>query len=829
MVAESGAVIDDSLGAAPLLPAWWPADLFRSRFSATRAYWVLALLASLAAALALAAVFARAPVPPGGDPGTWVATSYAFIGQAYPAQLTPLAYPPVLFPVLGLATLVSGGPIGGVRLVASGLMFALGLSTAWLAASLLRSRTVALVTVVFLLADPAILAMFFWGAYPNLLGFVFLNLALVGLLRAGQGSATSGALQFWAAFALAALTHSLVGVVLALTVALFLVLSWWVPLPARETMVDRARTGELEAPGIGARALFHSAGGRVGLFAFLVLVLGYYAFTAVSGIPHPDYVASSAVGFHYVSMGAVFEAILPTFTEHAAVVFYSLVVAAFGALGLYAVVRDRRPGWLTTPAVLLIAWPLSVILLVIGGYLLRILTDYHRFGFFLVVPLGLILAYLLERAWVAHPPPEGRPRGSRETGSGWRASARGPRPHSRRRPTIVAGAAAVLLVVVLLTTTVPAVNRDETIFTRVGHDQQFLDAIGAIRAAGPGGSILTVPGADKWAAALTRDNAFAPYADVAYLFYPSQETDSELSYWALTSHYVVTDGLVATSIHGVAPSQDTGVPDYTSFVAGSPRPVLRVAPPALDAVVYDPTTSTSAVVAATGTPTVTLPSQVGGAMLIEFHEPSVRIEVSAVVIAGLPDATLTVSAFAPAPYRVVRVDLALSPPVGAGATAALEPVAGEFIWHVQGAGQQPPSFGNVSPASGLAGVSNFDPVTGGPAVLLSFGTGVASGAASVSGSVVLRTPGASTFLPGAARVLSTPGIWADLGARFILMRSSSYAPNPVVALPDEIPYLAAEYGLPVLYQNTEWTVLEIPVSSAAAGGMPGAGGGAAAR
>src|SRR5690348_3015059 len=53
----------------------------------------------------------------------------------------------------------------GRRALRGALVVALGLSTAALATSVLRSRTVALGIVTLLLVDPPNLAMFFWGAY----------------------------------------------------------------------------------------------------------------------------------------------------------------------------------------------------------------------------------------------------------------------------------------------------------------------------------------------------------------------------------------------------------------------------------------------------------------------------------------------------------------------------------------------------------------------------------------------------------------------------------------------------------------------------------------
>ncbi|MCI4322364.1 MAG: hypothetical protein L3K05_08685, partial [Thermoplasmata archaeon] len=227
-------------------------------------YWIAATIISLVAAVALLEAFRTSAVPPGGDPGNWVATALAFVGRPYPSQIIPLGYPPLTFPLLGVAVLVAG-PIGGVDLYAAGLMLAFGLSLAALAATLLRSRVVALAVVAFVLANPGLLAMFFWGAYPNLLGFAFLNLALVGFLRAAHGHPSSGSAQFWVFATLTVLTHSLAGAVLLGTVAIALALGRFLPMPAWLSLLTRAKAGTLEAPGLAARAMFGSRGGRWGM------------------------------------------------------------------------------------------------------------------------------------------------------------------------------------------------------------------------------------------------------------------------------------------------------------------------------------------------------------------------------------------------------------------------------------------------------------------------------------------------------------------------------------------------------------------------------------
>ncbi len=780
-------------------------------------YWLGVTFVTMAAALALFIVFRENALPPGGDPGNWLATARGFIGMTYATQVIPFAYPPLTFPLLGAAVLV-GGPVTGVELFAVALMIALGLSTAALASTLLKSRLVAFLVVAFLLADPSLLGMFFWGAYPNLLGFVWMNLALVGLLRAGQGRPSAGAAQFWACFTLAALTHSLVGAVLAVTTGLYLGLGGFVPLPSVKAMASNARRGALEAPGLAARALFASRGGQAGIVVFAGFVGGYYALSAISGVPHPGYLSTDANGFGTSSLSGAFGALFPGTILPVPVVIGLLVLAAGGVTLLYAIVRDRHPSWLTAPAVLLIAWPLAVTLLILGGFAARIVTDYRRFGYFYLIPAGLAAGYVVERTWVLGPRPApgaspasplqepGRPRLER----GVAGPATRPVPPSLRRPAALAAIAAVVLLVVLDTGTVPGLAREEATFTQVGHDPAFLEAVRAIQGSGVPGGVVTVPGADKWVRGLTGENAFAPYATNALLFYPSQQLDSELAYYSLSSHEAVTNGHVTASVRGTAPSLTGGIPDYSIYESGTPRELLRLSPSSVVVRLHDLANGTTYPANLTTSPSVTLPLQLSEPMGISYVEAGFWLNLSVTVAPIAPEVSVTVRAVARVPNEVVGVEIAAIPPAGSTALAWPNLVPGGFLWSPAGDPGEPITYGNVTPANAFRGATDFYPPTGGPAALLKFGSSSSNGTPSVGGSINITTPVAA-FTDGAAPgIFSAPQIWSYLGARFVLWWNSSASQSASVLPATESGYLTREYGLRVLYQNPEWVALEIP-------------------
>ncbi|MCI4336837.1 MAG: hypothetical protein L3K17_06545 [Thermoplasmata archaeon] len=747
-----------------------------------------------------------------------MATGLAFVGRPYPTQIIPLGYPPLTFPLLGLAV-VALGPIAGTDLFAALLMVGVALSTAALAATLLKSRIVALAVVAFLLADPSLLAMFFWGAYPNLLAFTFLNLALVGLLRAGKGHVSAGAALFWVFATLTVLTHSLVGAVLAGTVVLYLVMGYFVPLGSPAILVGRARLGQLEEPGIAARALVSSRGGQGGMVVFGGLVGGYYLGTFLAGVPHPDYLSSTSGNLGITTMGGALGALIPNLVLPVTIVVAVLVLGALGVGLLYAVVRDRRPQWLTAPAVLLLAWPLAVGLLILLGYAAKVVTDYHRFGYCFLLPAALGVGYVAERAWVLRAPR----RTTGETSPDPYAPPGRRVPPSLRRPMAFATLAVVVGLLVIGAVTAPALGKEELAFTQVGHDAPFLAAVRAIQHSGVSGGILTVPGADKWVRALTGENAFAPYATTALLFYPSQQFDSQLAYFALSSQDAVSNGQVAASVRGTASGIDGGVPDYSVYQAGTLEELLRLPPGNIQVTLLGGPNGSSLVSNVSVSPTVSLPATPTGPMQISFAEPEYWLNISVTLPPASPALTAEIVATPVPPYTARQVTLLVTPPAGVADLAWLSATPGGFFWAPAAGSGQPLSYGNVTPASALRGATDFDPSTGTPAAWIDFTAPGTAGAASLGGVLNVSTPAVAHVAGGFPGVFSAPQIWQALGVRFILWWSGAASAPPTVVPSTEASYLSLEYQLPTLYQNSEWVVLEV-APGALAGFLGGARG-----
>jgi hypothetical protein len=806
-------------GPGPNPPVWKAQWTRFSTYLGTRdgASWTAAVVISALISAAMAVEILTHPVPPGGDPGTWLSTSFAYIGRAYPSQVYPLAYPPVLFPLLGLAVLIGGGPIAGAQIFAPTLYFVLGLSIYFLGSQIMRSRLVALVVMTFILLDPQMTQMVFWGAYPNLLGFIFMNLALVGILWMGKGALSRGALMFWTFAALTVLTHSLTGLVLAGYTLLFLILAFAMPKPSVATMEARARGKEVDVPKAVPRALFLTRGGRYGVVGFAVAVGAYYALTALAHVPHPDYFVSSALAFRAIGLGGVLSAVLPGLLIVALGAVYVLSILVIFVLLVYAGFYLYRPSWLTTPVLLLIAVGITVLTVPIVGWSLKIVTDYRRFGYFLLIPVGLSLGYLIDRGWAsnqgpgrASPPAPARSPAMPPPVRRWLLPARHP-----RRIVTLAVVAFVLGLLIAVAWTGPFMGKYEKTFTAVGHDQYFLDALDAIKGSGQPGGILTVAGADKWARALTDRNAYAPYTQVSYLFYQSQVLDSELAYYALNSHYAITNGLVSAGIKGVVAPYVLGIPSYGVYSVGTYRAILKV-PPELVQIDLSGPNGTFVATNLTTNPTVNVPPPSGGGPLqVVYTEPDYVFTVNIAVAPSAPLMYITFQVTETGPDGIRAMNITLQPSNVSTARILPTPVPGNFSWETVTANVGPQTLGQVTPATALAGITQYLPIansTGTPAVLLSYTSPSPNGSSSLSGQLTLTTPAASTIFNVVPPVIVTPEIFTELDIRFVLMRNWTYppVPPPATAYPHEAAYLEAEYGAQLIYQNPEWSVLTVP-------------------
>src|SRR5262249_54379022 len=145
------------------------------------------------------------------DPGHWLSISYSYVGLPTAPDPTDrmLYYPPLMFPLLGFLVVATGNPLVAVDLFAVGLFVGYGLSVAYLARRYIRSGPLQVALVGLAIVSGTTIQMVFWGGYPNLLGFILMNIALVLLLRFVRSHESLDAAGFYTLLGLTYLAHDL--------------------------------------------------------------------------------------------------------------------------------------------------------------------------------------------------------------------------------------------------------------------------------------------------------------------------------------------------------------------------------------------------------------------------------------------------------------------------------------------------------------------------------------------------------------------------------------------------------------------------------------------
>jgi hypothetical protein len=809
---------------------------------------------ALIMALALAGVFAvllensttAFPVPPGGDPGEWITTSYAFVGLPYPSWIIPGQYPPLLFPLLGLLVRIGGGAINGGRLYLGLVAILVGGSTYFLARSLVRSPVLAILAEGLILFNPSFMQLFYFGAYPNLLGLVFLNLAVAFAVRLLRSERSLHAFLFWVFFAATILTHSLVGVVLIATV-LFMgaFLLWFRRVP---------------------RALYRSPGGLAGIGVFAAGVGGFYLATRFLGIPHPNYLQSS--GFAYVKngLGQIFYLLLnPYFpgVRPSVSIALPLLALATGVIVLFMVgLRLFQPQRLTLSLLTVLSMVVAVTALCVVGWELSIVTDYVRLGYFLVTPAVFLLMLVADwiiiqfrvrglreavrgdRPALTADAPTGPDRAQLPEGTGAALSrvppssasvmsvapvgdsiysgrsSSGRRKKSRGSPGLAGSVAVCALLAALLlfvadTYAIPAFSRDEVNNTQTGHDQAFLAAIRAIQHTGISGTVLTVPGAAKWTRALLAENAYAPILPERYTFDPSHIYVEELAYFAATDRFAVTNGNVAESVLGFNASFANQSPMYQAADFGVFSPILTMPATNMSVTVlvaHKGYTTTNL----TMSPTIYAPlAGSPESMALVYRGPGFVLNLTLGTVPGSTHGFASVQAVATAGSSLAYLNATLLNPPNGTTHFGVSPVHNELVAVPAQNGGQLTTFANVTPASAIptrGGLVRYNHLGVPAQAFISVAASVPKqGSPTLNFSVAYSTPGSSNFLYTLPPLISTVQLWGSWNVRFVLYANAS---TPLQAranfLYDEVPYIEGEFGARVYAESGPWTVLLIP-------------------
>jgi hypothetical protein len=756
-----------------------------------------ALLAALvigivAAALLENAMMAR-PVPAGGDPGQWLSTAYAYVGLPYPSWIVPGQYPPLLFPLLGGLVLITGGPIAGALAYVAVVAVLIGLSLYFLARSLTRRRSTALLAEAIILLNPTLLTMFFWGFYPNLLGFVFMNLALGFLIRFIRSRRPLHLYLFWVSGAAAVLTHTLVGAILVAVVGLFLVLAISFRVLPRE--------------------FYRSRAAFAGFTTFLGGVGGFYAVTAALRVPHPQYFQSGAFAHVRNGTAQIFDLVLRPFVHTLRVSPANSVgllwgisaVLALFVVGLWIFWRSR----MTLGILLAISLALGALLPPAIGWEFAVVTDYSRFSYFLVAPIGLGIAlgldgWLTQVGW-RQPTFHFLPASSAVPRHRWRSD---PTRGSASMGTIVLTAFVILVVGVSEFVSAASLPKDEKITTQFGHDPAFLKALHYVQASGVPGSLLTFPGVAKWTRAILVRDAYFPNVEARYTFDPTHLVDEEQAYFGMTSRYVATNGAVAVTGLGNNLSAGNDSFAYQPAYYGSFTPVLSIPLSAVSVAVVHGGVTTVQRVHAGGF--VQYRALSDSSFQLTYGQPgfSVTVTVSVSIFAPSADVYLTVTA---APGYLVRT-------LQGNLTGRGEFLAGSAHGSFE---IVPPRYGsalatsvNVTPASALEQITT-ESHPGRPAQSsFQVGSGASPAQPQLSVWFSIATPGASTLVPGLPHLFTTDQVWANWSIRFILYTNSAPGSGLLAnLLPNELGYLKAEYGATVLGVAGHWTVLIVPRAS----------------
>ncbi|MFI5414187.1 MAG: hypothetical protein ACHQ16_00725 [Candidatus Lutacidiplasmatales archaeon] len=756
-----------------------------------------AILAALGLGLLLAALLEYTmlakQIPAGGDPGQWTSTAYAYVGLPYPSWIIPGQYPPLLFPLLGLLIRITGGPILGARAYVGVVAVLLGLSYYFLARGLTRRRSTAILADALILFNPTFLPMFFWGFYPNLFGLVFFNLCLGFLVRFIRSRRPRHVFLFWTCAAAALLTHSLVGTVLVAVGGIALVLALSIRVLPRE--------------------IYRSRGGLGGIGVLLSAVGGFYVFTSFLKIPHPNYFHSGAFAYVRNGIASIFNLLTHPFFRGLKVApgdAVPLLWVLIGALAIYAI--GTRLFWksrLTLGTILTISLALGPMALAAVGWELAVVTDYARFSYFLIAPIGLSLALtvdrvmteLRERAASAAPsvaPPPGLTHR-------WRLGGTSPDPPGAVAFLAIVGIAAVVVADVI---SLPSLPVDESETTKVGHDSTFLGALATIHASQLPGSVLTVPGVAKWTRAILVRDAYFPNLAARYTFDPAHLVDEETAYFAMTSRYAATNDLVAVTALGTNISAGNGSFEYQPAYFGVYTPVAAVPVANITVrVVHNGTITNESVLSGA---TVQLAPVGAASFALTYTGVGFRLTVTGFAYSAIPEASLALSVVSDPGYQLLSFGANLTGPSAGTARFQRGTAAGTFEL-------QPGKFGSVlsthtvvSPANALRSITQYNH----PGVPAHAGFVVAApgnGASQLLLSFNFQTPTASNLVSGIPPLIVTDTVWANWTVRFVLYSASNSQEGAVAnLLPNELAYLEGEFGARVLGTSGTWTVLLLP-------------------
>lgn len=763
---------------------------------------------ALGIALAFAAVIEWlsliAPVPMGGDAGTWTALSYPFVGYPHPSEIVPFGYPPLMFPILGFFVQVGGGPLVGARLYLGFVIVLLGLSTYVLGRSLFRYRVSALLAEALLFATTPFDRLFFFGGYPTLLALVFLSLALAFGVRFVRARRPVHAVFFWLATAATLLTHEFVGLALVVTIgamSLFLLVKRQFPW-----------------------AILSSRAGAAGAAVAAVAVGAFYEGVRLAHVPQNNYLSTNALAHSTFPISAVLYPI--RIQAFGGVIGFHLIktplgsfliasataAILFGGLLLLALYRPRylTPSWIVVGSAIL-----AVLVMAVGGWILNIYTDYRRFAYALYLPFLLagLLAFDTVFHWCSPPsptrvapvsmpgPPPTRRGGSRRPAS---TTAR------RRVPaltSVVAVGGALVVVVAGGVFTYPGLIPFQEQYTGSLHSWNFVHAMQAISSSGIPGSILSLSGGATlhWTFALSDRNVYSPTIVSGFVFKQTRVSDDQLAYFPF--HYATgtSNGVEFVAVPGTSSTFFTGAPVLGALRFGTPTPILEFPPDA-----YAVTLANGTVVPAYHTggplPTVTVTNGTVPSLLLRFVTPEYVLTVTSTSLTG---GTTFVNTTATATGNVSLRDLGTGIRQITGLTIPprVAIVGSAFSWNVGVAALRSVIADGVveSPATVAYGATSSRLPSSTNLKFDSPSPNAATGNRSLTLSIAFTVPGANSLESDLPSILSSTAILEHWNVRFVLLNNIT---RPVER--SEALLFEQEYSATLFFQEGPWEVLLLP-------------------
>jgi hypothetical protein len=777
--------------------------------------WIAALGIALAFAAFVEYLYLIAPVPLGGDTGTWTALSYPYIFYPHPSEIVPFGYPPGLFPLLGFFVLLGGGPLVGPRIYLGFAIVMLGLSTYVLGRSLFHFRISALLVEALLFATVPFDRLFFFGGYPTMLALIFTNLALAFGVRFIRGRRPLHLFFFWLAVGATVLTHEFVGAALVVTLVIagfFLLIKRQLPA---SLVFSPAGAAGVTIAGAGAGA--------------------FYLGTRLEHIPQNNYLASNALGhlrfpispvlypLHLQAFGGLFGYQLiktPTGSFEIAAGFAAVVFLGMLALAIW------WPRYLTPSLIVVGASILAVVAMALAGWILSIYTDYRRFAYSLELPFLLIgmLAFDTVFYWCA--PPSARKKASTPAPSRPRATPTPSTPQLRsyrvRRRTLwapfVTIASASVIVLAGSVYAYPGLVHFQHQYNSPLHNWDYVHAMEAIQNSGIPGSILSFSGGAQlhWTFAMTDRNVYSPAIISGFLFKAARVSDSQLAYFPFHFREAISNGVEFAAVSSNASTNPYVTPFYTASPAygalryGTPGSILDFAPTEYSVTFVNGTT----VPAWNGAlpPVTTVVNGKNPSLTTYYTGLGFDLNVTSTTLAGGGPTFVNITAQSLSGVGLRYISAGARPPPGLVTHPKISIEANTFVWNVGAAGTflASSTIGTVAPPTivSFGGGSTFAP----GALALKFQSqspNLINGSQSLGISIKLTTPTATNVGSPIPSVIDVPTILGNWDTRFVLLENGSRgsAAQAGIAL-----YMEQEYGAQPFFRQGVWVVLLLPAT-----------------